>query len=120
MQNINKRYYWEYSYPIKFLNSLKFNGVHIMTCGWEKGAPILLLWNINQSADLCNGVRLIITNLTIKAIDMKVIMDSHVGAKIDISWIIMQVTKTKWPFISKKRQFLVRLCYAMTINKSQG
>jgi len=27
---------------------------------------------------------------------------------------------TNWPFVLSRRQFPVRLCYAMTINKSQG
>ena len=31
----------------------------------------------------------------------------------------MQVTEIKWPFIFKRRQFLVRLSYVMTVNKSQ-
>jgi ATP-dependent exoDNAse (exonuclease V) alpha subunit len=26
----------------------------------------------------------------------------------------------KWPFTLQRTQFLVRICYAMTINKSQG
>jgi ATP-dependent DNA helicase PIF1 len=32
----------------------------------------------------------------------------------------LNTTDVKWPFILQRRQFPVRVCYAMTINKSQG
>ncbi|GKC75784.1 ATP-dependent DNA helicase PIF1-like protein [Tanacetum coccineum] len=37
-----------------------------------------------------------------------------------MQWIILSSTQSKWPFVLKRRQYPVRPCYAMTINKSQG
>ena len=34
--------------------------------------------------------------------------------------ITMTSTQTNWPFIMKRRQFPIKPCYAMSINKSQG
>ncbi|CAN1189508.1 ATP-dependent DNA helicase PIF1 [Linum perenne] len=58
---------------------------------------VMLLRNINPSAGMCNGTRVLLTNL---------------GQYI-ISGLIVNGTL-------EGRQFPIRVCYAMTINKSQG
>ncbi|CAN1189507.1 ATP-dependent DNA helicase PIF1 [Linum perenne] len=58
---------------------------------------VMLLRNINPSAGMCNGTRVLLTNL---------------GQYI-ISGLIVNGTL-------ERRQFPIRVCYAMTINKSQG
>ncbi|XP_020080716.1 ATP-dependent DNA helicase PIF1-like [Ananas comosus] len=107
-------------YPVDFLNSLKFNGVPHHELKLKVGCPIMLLRNISQHSGLCNGTRLIVTQLASKVIEAEIFTGNHSGQKVYIPRILTHVTETKWPFVLKRRQFPIRLCYAMTINKSQG
>ncbi|XP_038685825.1 uncharacterized protein LOC119985609 [Tripterygium wilfordii] len=107
-------------YPSDFLNLLKFNGIPNHELELKIHSPIMLLRNINQSSGLCNGTRLLVTRLGDRVIKANIITGSHIGARVYIPRIIMSTTEAKWPFVMKRRHFLVRLCYAMTINKSQG
>ena len=84
------------------------------------GVPIILLRNINQSEGLCNGTRLIITRLGNRIIEAEVITGSNVGKRVFIHRIVMSPTDSKWPFTLMRRQFPLKVYFAMTINKSQG
>jgi len=86
----------------------------------EVGLPIMLLRNINQSAGLCNGTRLTITQLGKWFIEAQIITGTNIGNKVYIPRIIMSPTESKWPFMLKRRQYPISVCFAMTINKSQG
>ncbi|KAJ9183289.1 hypothetical protein P3X46_007166, partial [Hevea brasiliensis] len=107
-------------YPTEFLNTLNFNGLSPHELKLKVGSPIMLLRNINQAVGLCNGTRLIITQLTNKIIKEKNITSSHEGEKVYIPRIEMSAQESRWPFVMKRRQFPVKVCYTMTINKSQG
>ncbi|XP_062005049.1 uncharacterized protein LOC133722214 [Rosa rugosa] len=107
-------------YPIEFLNKLEFNGLPSHELILKIGMPIMLLRNLNQMSGLCNGTRLIITNLFDRLIEAKILTGNNVGQKFLIPRIILTASENKWPFIFKRRQFPIRPCYAMTINKSQG
>ena len=105
-------------YPIEFLNSLNFIGFPQHELRLKKNTPIMLLRNINPSMGLCNGTRLIILQLGIKIIEAVIITGSHKGEKVFIPRIVLTYQDKKWPFILKRRQFPIRICYCMTINKS--
>ncbi|XP_035837612.1 uncharacterized protein LOC110893035 [Helianthus annuus] len=110
----------EQLYPSEFLNSLTFPGMPPHALHLKEGLPIMLLRNVNPSQGLCNGTRLIITDLGKFVIKARILTGSNRGDTALIPRITLSSTKSKWPFIMKRRQFPVKPCYAMTINKSQG
>ncbi|CAL1355430.1 unnamed protein product [Linum trigynum] len=108
------------TYPTEFLNTLTFNDVPDHELKLKVHTPIMLLRNLNTSTGLCNGTRIMVTELgenVIKGIIMGGTFDKN---PVIIPRIVLNVEDRKWPFILKRRQFPIRLCYAMTINKSQG
>lgn len=107
-------------YPIEFLNSLNFPGMPPHAPQLKKDLPVMLLRNINPSKGLCNGTRLLITDLGQFVIHAKILTGSHIGDNVVVHRIILTSTQSKWPFVLKQRQFPIRPCYAMIINKSQG
>ena len=107
-------------YPVEFLNTLEFPGIPNHKIELKEGVPIMLLRNVNQKLGMCNGTRLIMTHLGTWIIEAKIITGSNIGTKVFIPRIVLSPTESKWPFILKRRQFPLKICYAMTINKSQG
>jgi ATP-dependent DNA helicase PIF1 len=53
-------------------------------------------------------------------IEAQIITGTHVGEMVYIPRIIMSPTESAWPFVLKRRQYPISVCFAMTINKSQG
>ncbi|PRQ34232.1 putative DNA helicase [Rosa chinensis] len=106
-------------YPIEFLNKLEFNGLPSHELILKVGMPVILLRNLNQMSGLCNGTRLIITKLFDRLLETQILTGNNVGKKFLIPRIVLTASESKWPFIFKRRQFPIKPCYAMTINKSQ-
>jgi hypothetical protein len=107
-------------YPTEFLNSINANNFPSHELMLKKGVIIMLLRNLNQSMGLCNGTRLLVTEPGQRILRCIALIGSNVGAAVLIPRITLNTTDVKWSFTLQRRQFPVRVCYAMTINKSQG
>ncbi|KAF8083896.1 hypothetical protein N665_0747s0009, partial [Sinapis alba] len=69
---------------------------------------------------LCNGTRLILTYIGEHVLEAEIVTGSHIGKRVMIPRVVLLQDETRLPFILRTRQFPIRLCYTMTINKSQG
>jgi ATP-dependent DNA helicase PIF1 len=111
---------FESLYPLEFLNSITINNFPQHRLLLKIGVPIVLLRNINQAAGLCNGTRLMVDRLGDRVIEARLMTQNSFGVFVAIPRIILNASSPKWPFMLQRRQFPVRVCYAMTINKCQG
>ena len=85
----------------------------------QVGAPIILMRNLSNG--LANGTRLIITKLTPRLIQAKVVTGAKKGTLVCIPRItFIPSDAAHYPITLNKMQFPVRAAYAMTINKSKG
>ncbi|XP_071700213.1 uncharacterized protein [Rutidosis leptorrhynchoides] len=110
----------ELLYPIDNLNNLKYPSLPPHILQLKVGAPIILLRNINLAGGLCNGTRMIIVQMRTKVIQAEIITGTRVGEKVYIPRINLIYKDPVLPFELKRKQFPIKLSYAMTINKSQG
>ncbi|KAK6923636.1 DNA helicase Pif1-like [Dillenia turbinata] len=104
-----------------FLNSQNPRGLPPYRLSLKENCPIMLLRNINPTEGLCNGTRLICRQLGQHSICVEIIYEQHKGKKVFIPRIPLQTSdseKNGIPFV--RTQFPIRLCFSMTINKSQG
>ncbi|CAN1250922.1 ATP-dependent DNA helicase PIF1 [Linum perenne] len=103
-----------------YLSSVTFNGMPEHQLRLKPYAIVMLLRNLNPSAGLCNGTRILLTHLGEHTLRGLIIGGSFEGTIAIIPRIVLDKTDPNWPFTLKRRQYPVRLCYAVTINKSQG
>nr|XP_027082481.1 ATP-dependent DNA helicase PIF1-like [Coffea arabica] len=117
-QTVDQRFQVDYE---DFLNSQNPKGLPPHKLMLKESCPLILLRNLNPAEGLCNGTRLICRQLRRHTICAEIAFGQHKGKKIFIPRIPLQTPdneKNGIPFI--RRQFPVRLCFAMTINKAQG
>jgi len=108
------------TYPSEFLNTLEVSGMPSHKLSFKIGAPVMLLRNLDPLAGLCNGTRLIIRRFTMRVVEAKIITGKGAGNVAFIPRIKFISDNSGLPFTFARKQFPLRLTYAMTINKSQG
>ncbi|XP_029652294.1 uncharacterized protein LOC115225476 [Octopus sinensis] len=106
-------------YPTEFLNSLEPSGVAPYILTLKVGSPVMLIRNLNPPT-LCNGTCLVITKLLSNVIEATIMTVSGNGQDIFIPRIPLVPLAADLLFTFHRVQFLIRLSYTMSINKSQG
>ncbi|XP_074346720.1 uncharacterized protein LOC141685525 [Apium graveolens] len=108
------------AFPVEYLNSINMPCLPKHDLKIFVGSVIMLMRNLNQIMGLCNGTRMVVKQCFPNSIVCVILTGSQLGTTHIIPRIEMEQTDTKWPFEFKMIQFPVQLCFAMTINKSQG
>ncbi|WVZ75142.1 hypothetical protein U9M48_023228 [Paspalum notatum var. saurae] len=108
-------------YPPEFLNSLTPNGLPPHVLRLKINCPVILLRNIDPANGLCNGTRLIVRGFQKNAIDAEIVLGQHARKRVFLPRIPLCPSDDEmFPFRFKRKQFPIRLSFAMTINKAQG
>jgi ATP-dependent DNA helicase PIF1 len=106
---------------VEFLNSLTPSGLPPHELQLKTNSPIMLLRNFDQPNGHCNGTRYLIDKIHDKRIiEASIMTGEYKGNKLFIPRILLSPSETTLPFTMQRRQFPIRLCFALTINKSQG
>eukprot|EP00267_Zea_mays_P057466 XP_023157502.1 ATP-dependent DNA helicase PIF1-like [Zea mays] len=108
-------------YPPEFLNTLTPNGLPPHVLKLKIGCPVILLRNIDPANGLCNGTRLVVRGFQRNSIDAEIVLGQYAGKRIFLPRIPLCPSDDEmFPFQFKRKQFPIRLSFAMTVNKAQG
>ena len=77
--------------------------------------------NIDPANGLCNDTRLVVRGFQRNAINAEIVLGQHAGRRVFLPRIPLCPSDDDiFPFKFKRKQFPIRLSFAMTINKAQG
>ena len=108
-------------YQEEFLNTLLPNGLPPHNLELKVNCPIMLLRNLDPANGLCNGTRMVCRSFCENVIHAEITMGQHAGKQVFLPRIPLSPAENEgYPFQFKRKQFPVRLCFAMTINKAEG
>jgi hypothetical protein len=109
-----------YKLPIEQLQSINIPSLSPSQLSLKIGALVLLLRNLSLRDGLCNGTRMVVTSLWNHCIEDRILGGDFDGQLRVIPRIKLNATDTGLAIAFSRKQFPIRLCFAMIINKSQG
>ena len=108
-------------FNVEYLNSLDPSGLPAHRLFIKPGMPLMLMRNLNPKMGLCNGTKLIFNKVHKNyLLECSIAGGEFNSRKVLIPRITLRPNDRDFAFEWTRRQFPVRVGFAMTINKSQG
>jgi len=104
----------------EYLNTISLPGLPPHILELKIDTPVVLLRNIDPTHGLCNGTRLQITAISGRLLSCRILNGPNQGDVVSIPRIDLHTADGVLPFTMCRRQFPVKVAFAMTINKAQG
>jgi ATP-dependent DNA helicase PIF1 len=109
------------NYPQDFLNSITHNGLPPHELRIKINCSLILLRNLDPCSGLCNGTHLVVRTVDKHILDAEIVNGTQAGDRVFIPRIPLSPSEDlSLPFKFKRKQFLVHLSFAMTINMARG
>ncbi|XP_026411031.1 uncharacterized protein LOC113306292 [Papaver somniferum] len=100
-------------FTTEFLNILNPPGSPPFKLDIKVGCPVMLLRNLTPKEGLCNGTRLVVTRCGRYVIEAKIITGEKAGEIVFIPRITFQPSPSELDIQTERRQFPIRVAYAM-------
>jgi ATP-dependent exoDNAse (exonuclease V) alpha subunit len=110
----------ELMYPAEYLNNINCSGLPLAKLQLKIGCPVMVLRNLYPSEGVCNGTRGVVKRMSTRVVEIELLSEDYRGKWVFIPRIKHTPAESQIPFKLEQFQFPLKVCFAMTINKSQG
>ena len=104
-------------YTPEFLNSLEMSGIPPHLLKLKPGCIVVLLRNMDSEAGHCNGVKYRVVNILPHILELHSVSGNNKGSVLLLPCITCISRSKAVPFVLRRKQFPIKLAFAMTANK---
>jgi hypothetical protein len=106
--------------PVEVLQNIELSDLPPSQLQLKRDIPIILLRNLYPEIGICNGSRMVVEHLQPHVLHIRLLGGDFDGQERTVPRIKLLSSDDALGIKLARKQFPVRLCFAMTINKSQG
>ena len=108
------------NYPMEYLSKINCGSLPLAKLKLKIGCPVMVLKNLDVANGVCNGSRGILTRCSNKVLEVRLLTEDHAGQTVFIPKVFNQPGEDENACKFTRQQFLICVCFSMTINKLQG